>query len=90
MKQWSAYIVECHDGTLYTGITNDVNKRILRHNSGKGAKYTKTRLPVTLKWFKMVDNRSEASKLEYEIKKLTKLDKINIIENGYKKINKKG
>lgn len=80
-KQWAVYIVECADGTLYTGISNNVNKRVLTHNNGKGAKYTKTRLPVVLKWSKSSKNRSEASKEEYRIKKLTRKQKLELI-NG--------
>jgi len=82
-NKWYVYIVECSDGSLYTGISNNVHKRILTHNMGKGAKYTKTRLPVVLKWLKECENKSEAAKLEYKIKKLNKIDKINLI-NGRK------
>jgi len=73
---WFCYILECSDGTLYTGITNDLEMRIKTHNLGKGAKYTKNRLPVKLKWSKIVENRSEASKLEYKIKKLNRSQKL--------------
>ena len=80
-RQWSVYIVECADGTLYTGISNNVSKRVETHNNGKGAKYTKTRLPVALKYFKTCGNRSEASKEEYRIKKLTRKKKLELINN---------
>ena len=76
---WYVYIVECSDGTLYTGISTNVSKRVLIHNKGKGAKYTKTRLPVSLKWQKTCENRSEASKEEYRIKKLTRKQKLKLI-----------
>lgn len=79
-NKWEVYMVECSDGTIYTGISNDVPKRVLTHNSGKGAKYTKTRLPVVLKWQKQCENRSEASKEEYKVKKLTKKQKLKLIE----------
>ena len=79
---WYVYIVECNDGSLYTGITNDINKRIKKHNSGKGAKYTKTRLPVKLKIKFEANDRSEASKLEYKIKQLSRQEKLKLIENG--------
>lgn len=79
---WYVYIVECADGTLYTGISNDVNKRIEKHNSGKGAKYTRSRTPVVLKWSCEAENRSEASKLEYKIKKLTRKKKLELIKMG--------
>lgn len=72
MKSWYVYIVECGDGTFYTGITDDVKRRILTHNSGKGAKYTKSRGPVKLKYVEELRNRSEATKREMEIKKMKK------------------
>ncbi len=75
---WFCYILECSDGTLYTGITNDIEMRIRIHNLGKGAKYTKTRLPVKLKWYQIVENRSDASKLEYKIKRLSRSQKLNL------------
>ena len=79
---WYVYIVECSDGTLYTGITTDVNKRIKTHNEGKGAKYTKTRLPVVLRANFESENRSSASKEEYRIKQLSKQQKLDLITNG--------
>lgn len=74
-------MVECSDSTIYTGITNNLESRIKVHNSGKGSKYVKTRLPVRLLWNIESENRSEASKLEIKIKKLTRTQKLNIIEN---------
>jgi putative endonuclease len=74
-------MLECSDSTIYTGITNDLERRIKVHNSGKGSKYVKTRLPVKLVWNTESENRSEASKLEIKIKKLSRVQKINIIEN---------
>lgn len=79
MDKWYVYIVECSDGTLYTGITNDVEKRINKHNSGKGAKYTRSRTPVVVKKTWEVENRSEASKMEYKIKKLKRDEKLKLI-----------
>lgn len=81
-----AYIVRCADGTLYSGYTNDIERRIATHNSGKGAKYTKTRLPVTLAYYEVFDNKSEAMKREAAYKKLKKLQKEELIK-GF--INKK-
>lgn len=75
------YILECSDKTLYTGWTNDINKRIECHNSGKGAKYTRGRLPVKLVYFELLDNKSLALKREIEIKKLSKKDKLLLINN---------
>ena len=69
------YIVQCSDGTLYTGWTNDLNKRIKAHNNGKGAKYTKPRLPVELVYAKEHATKEEAMKDEYRIKQLPRQDK---------------
>jgi len=76
---WYVYIVECSDNTYYTGITNNIEKRVSKHNSGKGAKYTRNRTPVKLLWSVQSENRSEASKLEYKIKKLKRVDKEKLI-----------
>jgi putative endonuclease len=75
---WYCYIIECSDGTLYTGITNNVDVRISKHNSGRGAKYTRSRLPVVLKWSKSFETRSEASKEEWRIKQLSRIEKQKI------------
>ena len=64
------YIVRCADGTLYTGWTNDLKKRIKAHNDGKGAKYTKTRRPVELVYFEHFATKEEAMSREYHIKQL--------------------
>lgn len=72
-------MVECSDGTLYTGITNDLDKRLQKHNNGTGAKYTRSRTPVVLKWTCECLDRSEASKLEYKIKQLSRKDKLELI-----------
>jgi putative endonuclease len=79
---WFVYILECNDGTYYTGITNDLEKRILAHNKGQGAKYTKTRLPVRLLVSFEVTDRSSASKEEYRIKKLTRKEKEKLIKEN--------
>ena len=74
------YIVECADGTFYTGITTDVERRLLEHNySFKSAKYTRSRRPVALVYSRLVGTRSEASKEEYRIKKLSRSEKQKII-----------
>ncbi|MFH0724830.1 MAG: GIY-YIG nuclease family protein [Pseudomonadota bacterium] len=68
---WYVYIVRCNDGTLYTGITTDLEGRMVSHNSGKGgAKYTKARRPVVLVYAEGAESRSEASKREYRIKQM--------------------
>ena len=75
---WYVYIVECSDGTLYTGITTDVNKRIETHNKGKGAKYTKKRIPVVLRASFEGFDKSTAAKEEYRIKQLTRKEKLEL------------
>ena len=79
MKKWVVYIVECSDGTLYTGITNDLFARIAKHNSGSGARYTKGRLPVKLMFATRVSSRSEATKVESRIKRLPKDKKVTCL-----------
>lgn len=76
LNKWCVYIVVCMDDTLYTGITNDIIKRMEAHNDGKGAKYTRGRLPVYIEAFHFVESKSEALKLEYKIKQMKRLDKI--------------
>jgi putative endonuclease len=81
---WSVYIIRCHDGTLYCGATNNVPKRIDAHNKGKGAKYTKTRLPVLLVYKAVFETKSEALKREYAIKQLSRKQKEQLIDEGRK------
>jgi len=69
------YIVRCSDNSLYTGYTNDVEKRIKKHNDGKGAKYTKHRLPVYVVHIEKFETKSDALKREHQIKKLNKKEK---------------
>lgn len=87
MKPWYLYILECADGTLYTGITTDPGRRLAEHNAGVGARYTRARLPVTMVYQTSVKDRSEASRLEYRIKKLprkTKLEMIRAEKTGHR------
>ncbi len=74
-KQWFVYMVECRDGTLYTGITDNIPKRMAAHNSGKGAKYTRGRAPVTLVYRESVQSHSQALRREYQIKRLSREQK---------------
>ncbi|MGN0313749.1 MAG: GIY-YIG nuclease family protein [Fusicatenibacter sp.] len=74
------YIVECRDGTLYTGWTKDLERRITAHNLGKGAKYTKSRRPVKLVYFEKFSCREEAMRREWEIKQLTRKEKLRLIQ----------
>lgn len=73
------YIARCSDNSLYTGYTNDLEKREEVHNTGKGAAYTRSRLPVTLVYSEKFKNRAEAMKREWEIKKLSKEEKEKLI-----------
>ena len=73
------YLLECDDGSFYTGITNDIEARLETHNEGKGAKYTRGRTPVKLKIFFEFEDRSEASKVEYLIKQLSRDQKEDLI-----------
>lgn len=74
------YIVECADGSLYCGWTNDLEKRIADHNAGKGAKYTKTRLPVKLVYHEEFDTKEEAMSREWHIKQLGREEKLKLIK----------
>jgi len=78
-SSWFVYIIQCSDKTLYTGITNNVDERIKTHNTGKGAKYTRGRTPVVLLKSWDFDTKSNASKEEYRIKKLSKAQKIKLL-----------
>lgn len=78
-KIWSLYVVECSDGTLYTGISTDVDKRIRAHNLGKGAKYTQGRCPVMLLMSWQIGSRSDASKAELNFKKNTRSQKLTLL-----------
>ena len=79
LQPWFVYILECGDGSLYTGSTNDLENRLSTHSSGKGAKYTRSHLPVTLVYSQDSLNRSEAAKRESEIKKLSRKEKLALI-----------
>jgi len=78
-KNHCCYIVECRGGELYCGYSNNVEKRVSNHNKGCGAKYTKTRLPVKLVYTECFDSKSEAMKREYQIKQLTRQQKLKLI-----------
>ncbi len=78
MADWFVYILECSDGTLYTGCTVNVAKRLNVHNSGKGAKYTAARRPVKVVYFEDAAGRSAALIREAKIKKLSRLKKLEL------------
>ncbi len=73
------YIVTCSDGSLYTGWTNDLERRIQAHNSGRGAKYTKSRRPVALAYYEEFSTKEEAMRREWEIKHMTRQEKMRMI-----------
>ena len=73
------YIVRCSDGTLYTGWTNDLDKRVKAHNEGKGAKYTRSCRPVSLAYFECFETKEQAMRREYEIKRFTREEKMKLI-----------
>lgn len=83
-KQWMLYILLCKDGTLYTGITDDLQRRLAQHESGKGAKYTRGRGPFTLVYQEYMESYPDALKREYQIKQLARSDKLKLIE-AYRK-----
>ena len=81
MTDWCVYLLACRDGSFYCGATNDVQKRVAKHNSGKGAKYTKTRRPVTLLEVSKPLSKSGALKLERLVKKQRKYNKVQCIRD---------
>ena len=85
-KEWTVYILECGDGTLYTGITDDLSRRLKAHESGKGAKYTRGRGPLKLRYRETAADKSEALKREYALKRLRKTEKMAIIHENESEI----
>ncbi len=79
MQYW-VYILRCMDGSLYTGIAVDVDRRVAVHNSGKGAKYTRSRLPVAEVCRFRCQDKSQALRREYEIKHMTRAEKLALVE----------
>ena len=83
-RPWFLYVVHCSDGTLYTGVTTDVKRRVDEHNVGiRGAKYTAARRPVRLIYVSYYVNRSGAQKAEHKFKKLTRKQKNEVINEHY-------
>ena len=80
-KQWVLYILECGDGSLYTGITDNFERRLKAHREGKGAKYTRGRGPLKLRYLEKCVEHSDALKREYQIKQLPKIKKIKLCES---------
>ena len=79
---WFVYLLRCSDLSLYCGITNNISKRLACHNSGKGSRYTRARLPVEVVWWNQCDSRSSATKKEIKIKELTKNKKELLVSKG--------
>ncbi len=80
---WSIYILECRDGSLYTGISNDVRKRLAAHKAGRGAKYTRAHLPVALRYVEKCGTRGQAMSREYEVKKLGRKKKLELVSKEF-------
>ena len=83
MTRWHVYVVRCADGTLYTGITRDVERRVGEHNASRllAASYTRSRRPVTLVYREAAATRSAASKREYDLKQMTRREKDALIRH---------
>lgn len=79
--EYFTYMVRCSDGSLYTGYTNDLDKRIKAHNSGRGAKYTRSRLPVALVYYEEFKTKEEAMSREWHIKRLTRTEKEQLMNS---------
>lgn len=75
MKGWCVYMLRCSDGSLYTGVTTDLKRRVSEHRSGKGSKYVRSRLPAEAVYVELGHDQSSALSREYEIKQLSKDDK---------------
>lgn len=83
---WYVYILQCADDTLYTGITNNKSRRLSQHNAGKASKYTRTKLPVIMIYSEPSEDRSSATKRELAIKKLTRAQKLRLIQSQGTKV----
>ena len=80
MNGWVLYILRCRDGSLYTGITTDLAKRLKRHNEGKASKYTRSKIPVKLVHKENFSDETSARRREIAIKKLSRQDKLKLIK----------
>ncbi|MGB7054421.1 MAG: GIY-YIG nuclease family protein [bacterium] len=85
---WYVYILKCRNNALYTGITNNIGRRLKEHNSGKGGSYTKSQLPVSLVYSESHGSKSEALKREIQLKGWTKRKKQALIERNYAKLRR--
>jgi len=82
--RWCVYLLRCADDSLYCGITNELTARIITHNKGRGAKYTRSRLPVNLAYVEAVKTRSEALQREYQVKRLSKKNKEDLCRHRHR------
>ncbi|MBR1438242.1 MAG: GIY-YIG nuclease family protein [Synergistaceae bacterium] len=82
-KHFFVYLLRCSDRTLYCGWTTDLQKRLNAHNSGTGAKYTRARRPVELVYYEESENKNSAMKREYEIKHLSRAEKLRLINRAF-------
>ena len=78
-RRWTVYILRCGDGSLYTGITDRLAERVARHGAGKGARYTRSRLPVQLVWARGRQTGTEARRLEHALKRQPREDKLRLV-----------
>ena len=81
-KSWIVYLLRCSDGKIYTGVTNDLEKRLEAHNKGNASKFTRARLPVTLLATSRAIGKADAFRLEYRIKRLPREKKLKAIKEG--------
>lgn len=86
MATWRVYLLQCGDGTLYAGVTTDLERRVREHGAGTGAKYTRARLPVRLVWSVRATTRSAALKREAAVKRLSRPQKLALV--GLRKVRK--
>lgn len=82
MEEYVTYLLRCADGSLYCGWTNHLEKRVEAHNSGKGAKYTKSRRPVQLVYYEVFATKQEAMRREWQVKQLSRKEKLRLVEAG--------
>jgi predicted GIY-YIG superfamily endonuclease len=79
---WTVYVARCHDGTLYTGVTTDPDRRLAEHNSGYGGAYTRSRIPVVMVYWESARDRSGALRRERAIKALSRAQKEELVARG--------
>lgn len=78
--RWTVYLLRCADGSLYAGITRSLTERVAAHNAGRGAKYTRSRLPVAVAWSRGRQSPTDARRLEYALKQLTRAEKLRLVD----------